>query len=120
LKPSSAKSKGRRLQQWVAKQISIVTGIKCGKDCDIESREMGQAGCDVKLYGPAAEMYPFAIETKNAERWDVHSAVKQARSNAKPGQDWQVFLKRNGQKPVVVMDAEAWFDFWEQYLKFTW
>lgn len=120
MKPSSCKQKGRRLQQWIAKQISKVTKIPCGKDCLIEPREMGQRGTDIKLYAQAAEMYPFAIEAKNKEQFAINDAIQQAKNNRANGQDWQVFWKKNGMKPVVVMDAATWFDFYERYLNATW
>ena len=97
-----------------------MTQIPCGKDCLIEPREMGQRGTDVKLYAQAAEMYPFTIESKNTERFNINDAIKQAKANQTKDQDWQVFYKRNGMKPVVIMDASVWFDFWEQYLGLTW
>ena len=108
------------MQKWIAEQISKVTQIQCGKDCLIEPREMGQSGSDVKLYAKAAEMYPFAIESKNTERFNINDVIRQAKANMTAGKDWQVFWKKNGFKPVVIMDASAWFDFWEQYLDVTW
>ena len=48
IKVSSAKAKARILQNWVAQKISEITGIACGKDCQIEGREMGQQGTAVQ------------------------------------------------------------------------
>ena len=119
MKSASCKAKGRRLQQWVARQIARVTGRPIGKDAEIECREMGQAGTDVRLYGEAAELYPFSVECKNTERLEFWAAVDQAAKNKKAGTDWQVFVKRNRSAEIVVMDAAAWFDFWEQYREAT-
>ncbi len=113
---SSAKAKGRRLQQWVAKKISDVTGIECGKDCLIESREMGQDGVDVKLYGIAKEKFPFSVECKNQESWSIIQYIKQAKTNNLKGTDWILFLKKNLHEEIVVMDAKAFFDIYEQHL----
>lgn len=63
----SRKAKARRLQQWVAQKISDITGIECGKDEDIESREMGQSGVDIKLRGDAKYMFPFSVECFNGD-----------------------------------------------------
>ena len=71
MKSSSAKAKGRRLQQWVCQQIASVTGLPFGKDMTIASREMGQSGTDVRLVGEARDAFPFSIECKNQETWTV-------------------------------------------------
>jgi len=120
LKPQSAKAKGRRLQQWVAGKISEITGLPCGKDELIESREMGQSGTDVKLYGVASEMFPFSVESKYCEKWSMFAWIKQAMTNKNKNTDWLLVCKRNRMKPVVVMDAEVFFDFYEQLIKHVW
>lgn len=117
-KSRSRKAKGRRLQQWVAEKISILTGIDCGKDCDIESREMGQAGVDVKLYGVAKDMFPFSIECKNAESWKIHKWIEQAQDNTAPETEWLLVCKRNRRDPVIVMDADAFFKLYEKVLDY--
>jgi hypothetical protein len=123
MKTSSAKAKGRRLQQWVCKQISKATGIKWGKDCLIDSRPMGQSGTDTILIGEAQELYPFATECKNQERWDLPSYIKQAKEaqekvnkDHKTETNWQVFLKKNRHEEIIIMDACCWFEIWRDYL----
>jgi len=116
MKTSSAKAKGRRLQQWVAKKISDVLNIPCGKDELIESREMGQTGVDVKLYGEAKEKYPYSIETKNTETWQLPATIRQVKTNIKKGTTWQIFLSKNHYDPVMIMDAEDWFKLYNEYL----
>ena len=110
----SAKGKGRRLQQWVAKRLSEITGIPSGKDCLIQSREMGQSGTDVKLIGEALEKVGLSIECKAQESWSVHSWVDQAKANQLPDTDWILFAKRNHNKPVVIIDAEVFFKMFEE------
>ena len=105
MKTSSAKAKGRRLQQWIAGKISTLTGIPCGKDELIESREMGQSGVDVKLIGIAREKFPFSIEAKSQETWSVPAYIKQAKENTMPGTYWLLVMKRNREDPVICMDA---------------
>jgi hypothetical protein len=117
MKTSSCKAKGRRLQKWVAEAIAEVTGIECGKDCLIQSREMGQSGVDVKLIGEALTAYPFSIECKNTETWSVPATIKQAKANQKKGTNWQIFLARNRFDAVMVMDAAEWFDIWGELLE---
>lgn len=116
IKVSSAKAKGRRLQQWVAQKISDITGIPCGKDELIESREMGQSGVDVKLYGEAKELFPFSIECKYQESWSIPAWIKQAKENLMPNTNWLLFVRRNNYKEIVIMDAKEWFKMYERLL----
>jgi hypothetical protein len=107
---SSAKAKGRNLQQWTCKKISELLNIPWGKDELIASREMGQPGTDVKLVGEAQERFPFSVECKWQESWSVPTWIKQAQENQKAGTDWLLVLKKNRIKPVVVMDGERFFE----------
>jgi hypothetical protein len=110
IKPSSAKAKGRSLQQWVCQKISDLLGIKWGKDELIASREMGQAGTDVRLLGEAQKRFPYSVECKYQETWSVLAWIEQAKQNQKKGTDWLLVMKKNRISPVVVMDAERFFD----------
>lgn len=85
IKRSSAKAKGRSLQQWACKKISELLDIPWGKDELIASREMGQPGTDVKLVGEAQERFPFSVECKWQESWSVLAWIKQAQENQKAG-----------------------------------
>jgi hypothetical protein len=116
MKPSSAKAKGRRFQQWVAQKISHLTGIPFGKDRDIESREMGQSGVDIKLYGEARRLFPWSVECKNQQSWSIHDWIKQAKENIMEDTDWILFCKRNHMDPVVVIDAETFFKLCEEII----
>ncbi len=109
IKISSAKAKGRKLQQWVCQQISDLTGITCGKDELIDSREMGQSGVDVKLIGEAKFQFPYSVECKSQEAWSIPEWVKQAKANQKEETDWLLVCKRSNEKPIIIMDAEEFF-----------
>lgn len=109
IKSSSAKDKGRRLQNWTCERVSEVLQIPWGRDEMIAPREMGQSGTDVRLVGEAAQRLPFAIECKAHESWAVPSWIKQAKDNAGQGVHWLLVAKKNRQKPVVIMDAEVFF-----------
>ena len=91
------------------KDSSEITGIPWGKDCDIESREMGQTGTDVKIRGHAKDILPYSIECKNQETWSILKDIEQAKANTVDGTDWVLFYKKNRVKPVVVIDAEFFF-----------
>jgi hypothetical protein len=106
---SSAKAKGRRLQQWVCQQISDFLGIPWGKDELIASREMGQNGVDVRLVGEAKERFPFSVECKAQETWSIPAWIKQAKANQLEGTNWLLVAKRNRMEPVVIIEAETFF-----------
>lgn len=110
MKTSSAKAKGRRLQQWMMRRIADHLGMECGSDTCIASREMGQDGVDIRLIGRAARWFPFSVECKNCENWSVHEWIKQAKTNEKKGMPWLIVANRNRQEsPVIMMDAETFF-----------
>ena len=110
IKPRSAKNKGRKLQVWVAQKISELTGISYGMDKEIESRQMGQAGTDVRLSKEALKEFPYSVECKAVEKLSLPSWIEQAKENQVEGTNWLVIFKRSRDKPVVVMDAERFFE----------
>lgn len=91
----------------MCERISQVFDIPWGLDEDFEirSREMGQRGVDVILSPRVREMFPYSIECKNQEKWSIQADVEQAKKNTKDGTDWLLVYKKNGSKPVVVLDA---------------
>lgn len=107
---SSAKSKGRSLQQWVCQKISDLTGLPWGKDEMIASREMGQSGVDVRLIGEAKKKFPFSVECKYQETWSIPSWIKQAKANQIKGTDWLLVVRKNRMEPIIIMDAERFFE----------
>lgn len=114
IKTSSAKAKGRSLQNWTCQKISDLLGIPWGKDELIASREMGQNGTDVRLVNEAQERFPFSVECKNQEKWNVPAWIKQAKDNQKEGTHWLLIAKKNHAKPVVIMDAETFFELFKE------
>jgi len=97
------------LQKLTAQKISDITGIECGKDCDIESRPMGQSGTDVILRGEAKKLFPFSVECKAQESWSIPAWIKQAQANEMVGTDWLLVAKRSREKPVIIMDMDTFF-----------
>ena len=102
MKTSSAKAKGRRFQQWVRDKLIEVLNIHPE---DIESRSMGAGGEDLIMARAARKKFPYSIECKNQEKLNVWSAYDQAESNS-GNYEPLVVIKRNRQKPLVVLDAE--------------
>ena len=103
MKTSSAKAKGRRLQQWVAKMLVEHLGAD---EEDLESRPMGSSGEDIIMGKQTRQIFPYSVECKNQEAVNVWKAYEQASENCK-GYEPLVVIKRNRSKPLIVMDAEA-------------
>ena len=110
MKTKSCKAKGRRLQNWMAEQISKFVGIPCGKDTEIVGREMGQSGVDVRMSKRVKELFPFSVEAKNSEIVNFWKSIEQAKSNQQPNTNWLLVCKRNREAPVVTMDAKVFFE----------
>jgi len=113
----SRKAKARTLQNWVASKISELLNIPWGKDKQIQGREMGQSGVDIKLLGETLSLFPYSIECKNTETWNVLDAIKQVKANQLEGTDWLVFLKKNRHEEIVIMNAEKFFELYKKVLK---
>ena len=102
MKTQSAKAKGRRFQQWVRDQLIEKLDVHPE---DVESRSMGAGGEDLIMARAAREKFPYSIECKNQETLNVWKSYEQAESNSGKYEP-VVFIKRNNQKPLVVVDAE--------------
>jgi hypothetical protein len=102
MNPSSAKAKGRRLQQWVRDKLIEMLEVHPE---DIESRSMGAGGEDLIMARAARVKFPHSIECKNVEKLNIWDAYEQASANCG---DYEplVVIKKNGKKPLAVVDAE--------------
>lgn len=111
IKIASRKSKSRYLQEWCCKKISKLIGIAYGKDKLIQSRPMGQSGPDVVLVGEALDRFPWTVECKSAEQWNIIAAIRQVMSNLYKGTSWLLILKNKRiSRPIAVIDGERFFD----------
>ena len=99
---SSAKAKGRKLQQWM--RDLLIEKLDVHPE-DIESRSMGAGGEDLIMARSARKKFPYSIECKNQEKVNIWDAYKQAEENSK-NYEPIVVLKRNNTKPLVLVDAE--------------
>jgi hypothetical protein len=102
MKTSSAKAKGRKLQQWFAQLMVDTLNLH---EEDLESRPMGSQGEDIIMGRESREKFPYSIECKNQEAVNVWKAYEQASENCK-GYEPLVVIKRNRHKPLVLVDAE--------------
>ena len=101
MKTSSAKAKGRRLQQWV--RDLLIEKLEVHPE-DIESRSMGAGGEDLIMARAAREKFPYSIECKNQESINIWKSYEQAKENSGEYEPI-VVLKRNNVKPLVLVDA---------------
>jgi hypothetical protein len=102
--PQSRKARGRKAQQQVRDRLIEVLGID---PLDIESRSMGASGADLILSKAAREKFPYAVEVKNQERLNIWDSWKQTETNGtKDGLTPLLVIRRNRQKPLVVIDLE--------------
>ena len=102
MKTQSAKAKGRRFQQWVRDQLIEKLDVHPE---DVESRSMGAGGEDLIMARAARLKFPYSIECKNQESLNVWKSYEQAESNSGKYEP-VVFIKRNNQTPLDVVDAE--------------
>lgn len=104
MKPSSCKAKGRRLQNFVCKEICKLLGVPFEKDGPVASRESGQSGPDIRIVPEYRKILPISFECKNQEKWSIPEFVKQAIEQAYDGTYWAVVISKNRQKePYVVI-----------------
>ena len=106
MKTQAKKAKGRRLQQQFMQLLIEKLNIDPE---DIESRSMGAGGEDLIMSKAARDKFPYSIECKNQERMNIWSAWDQANNN-KGIYEPLVVIKKNGVKPLVVLDAENFLD----------
>ena len=115
IKTSSAKAKGRRLQQWVRDQI--LDRFTTLTTDDVRSTAMGQGGEDVQLSSAARDHFPYSIECKAQKQIAVYRFMDQAEANCPDGSEPLVVIKADRRKPLVVVDAKHFFSLAERKLK---
>ena len=94
MKPSSAKAKGRRLQNEIREILLEHFGDRL-EDDDVRTAIMGESGEDLKLSPVARRLFPYSVEAKNQEKLNIWSALEQAEGNARNGAAPLVVFKRN-------------------------
>lgn len=105
--PASCKMKGRRLQQWVVKQLVAILGLDPE---DLKSTPMGSQGADVIMGVKSKTAFPYAIECKNSQRINLWEAYEQAQAHAGNTKlEPLLVIKKNHRDPLVVIDAEHFF-----------
>ena len=111
MKTQSRKAKGRRLQQQFMQLLIEKLDIDSE---DIESRSMGAGGEDLIMSKAARTKFPYSIECKNQESLNIWKAWEQANGN-KGLYEPLVVIKKNGVRPLVVLDAENFLDMIKEF-----
>lgn len=108
MKTASAKAKGRLLQNWV-RDFLLHLHPSLEPD-DIRSTGMGQGGEDIQFSPAARKVCPFSIECKSYASIAAMNWYDQAMINAPKGVEPVLVMKANRRRPVVVVDAEYFFN----------
>ena len=111
MKTQSRKAKGRRLQQQF--RDLLIEKLDIDPE-DIESRSMGAGGEDLIMSKAARTKFPYSIECKNQEKLNIWAAWEQANNN-KGIYEPLVVIKKNGVRPLVVLDAENFLEMIKEF-----
>ena len=103
MKPSSAKGKGRRLQNFLKEKIyEYFPTLRNG---DVKTAVMGESGEDIILSPAARDLIPYSFECKNQERLNIWESLSQAEDNSGDYTPAVVF-KRNRTKTYIALELE--------------
>ena len=111
MKPSSAKAKGRLLQNMVRDRL-LQMYPHLEPETDVRSALMGETGEDVKLSKKARQLFPYSVECKSLKTISVFRHYEQAQANCPEGAMPLVVIKENRKKPLAVVD----FDYFMEHL----
>jgi hypothetical protein len=121
MKTSSAKGKGRRLQQIVRDGLRAIGKSRGLVDEDIESTSMGVSGVDIRM-SPAAKkvLGNLAVEAKNWENINVTGIFWQhAKKYMNEGQLPLLVTKKNHTEPLVTLRLADFLAIFERSLDVT-
>lgn len=107
IKPSSAKAKGRRHQQWVRDKILETFPSLESDDC--RSTSMGANGEDILMSPAARKLFPYSVECKALKSISVYKFMEQAEANCPDKAEPIAIIKADRQRPLAVIDAEHFF-----------
>lgn len=94
MKTSSAKAKGRRLQNQIKFAI-LEHFINQLEEDDVKCAVMGESGTDIKLSPKAKKLFPYSVECKQVEKLNIWKALLQAEANVKEGTSPLLIFGRN-------------------------
>lgn len=101
IKTSSAKNKGRILQQTV--RDLILESFPILEPADVLSTSMGVAGTDVQLSPLAKKIFAYSVECKNQQTTSIWAWWEQTTKNVLTNTNPLLVFKRNNSKPLIVV-----------------
>ena len=104
MRPSSAKAKGRRLQDYV--RLRVLAWFPQLEEADVKCAIMGESGEDIHLSPAARKLFPFSVEAKNQESLNIWKALEQASLNCPDGSTPLVVFKRNKSKVYCALEFD--------------
>ena len=105
MRPSSAKAKGRKLQQVV--RDAVLNCFPFLTDKDVKSTTMGESGIDVQLSEAARKLFPWAVECKNYSKIAVYAWWEQATKAAESEKLAPLLvIKANLKEPLACLRLE--------------
>ena len=107
IKTSSAKSKGRKHQQWTRDRL-LEFFPTLEKD-DIRSTSMGAGGEDLQFSPAARKQIPISVECKAYKAFAIYKVMDQAAENSKEGIEPVAVIKADRRTPLAVVDAQYFF-----------
>lgn len=107
IKPSSAKAKGRRLQQLVRDKILAL--FPALTDQDVRSTGMGQSGEDIQMASQARRLFPYSVECKAQKNIAIYKFVDQCDANCPANAEPLIVIKADRRKPLAVLDLDHFF-----------
>ena len=111
MKPSSAKSKGRKHQQYVRDMILKVHPSLT--EDDVRSTSMGAGGEDIQLSTAARALHPLSYECKHRASYAFYKDYDQAATNAPKGSEPILVAKANHRRPVAIIDYEYFLNHYQ-------
>ncbi len=115
IKTSSAKAKGRMLQNYIR---DLILGLfPWLGEGDVESCSMGSSGVDIPMSPLARKTLPISIEAKKTKKTPSRAELDQSRANAYEGTIPAVVWCPHGcgpNKSMIMFDLEDFIEwYWE-------
>jgi len=102
MRPQSARAKGRRLQQQIAKDLlELFPSLEEG---DFMSAPGGLNGEDVICSPAARKLFPYQVECKNKATSQIHTYMEQAKSHGK--HEPRVLVKMDRKEILAIVSWE--------------
>ena len=117
MKTSSAKAKGRMLQQLVRDKIIALLKPYGVEPADVKSTGMGQSGEDIQLSSYARCLMPITVECKSHKSMAIYKLYEQAQQYSELGEPLLV-VKANHKKPLAVVDLDYYLSLEQKRIKY--